>query len=73
MEDQITYVEITRKRTKILVSFGVPKKFKMLLNSLMFSFMVLLNCKLLQELTWDEKWKILLQEPTWDLKLKVLL
>jgi hypothetical protein len=54
MEDQITYVEITRKRTKNVVTFGVPKKFKMLLDSLMFSLMVLLNCKLLQELTWDE-------------------
>ncbi len=55
MEDQITYVEITRKRTRNAVTFGVPKKFKMLLDSLIFSLMVLLNCKLLQELTWDEK------------------
>ncbi len=53
MEDQITYVEITRKRTKNGVTFGVPKQFKMLLESLMFSLMVLLDCKLLRELTWE--------------------
>jgi hypothetical protein len=37
MEGQITYVEITRKKTKNVVTFGAPKKFKMLLESLMFS------------------------------------
>jgi hypothetical protein len=47
MEDQITYVKITRKRTKNDVTFSVPKKVKMLLESLMFSFMVLLDFKLL--------------------------
>jgi hypothetical protein len=52
MEDQITYVEIKKKETKNVVTFGVPKKLKMLLESLMFSFMVLM---LQRELTWDEK------------------
>jgi hypothetical protein len=60
MEDQITYVETTMKKTKNSVTFGVPKNFKMLLESLMFSLMVLLDCKLLWKLIWDEKRKMLL-------------